>query len=99
MLIPPPITNGFHIIGSSSDSWYSNLISQHKDSMFLQFYITFITIILEREEHIVSREAMQNHDMDATLLSMSWVMWKNDTLGIFHSQTFLLRFSKKLFYS
>jgi hypothetical protein len=34
--------------------------------MLLQFYITFVTIILEREEHTVSREAMQNHDMDAT---------------------------------
>jgi hypothetical protein len=63
--------------------------------MLLQFYITFVTIILEREEHTVSREAMQNHDMDATLLSMCWVMWKNDTLlGIFHSQSFLFLFLK-----
>jgi hypothetical protein len=43
--------------------------------MLLQFYITFVKIIrlrelLESEEHRVSREAMQNRDMDATLLSM-----------------------------
>jgi hypothetical protein len=67
--------------------------------MLPQFYITFITIIrlrdlLEREEHRVSREAMQNHDMDATLLSICWVMWKNDTLAFFIHKLFYYVFLK-----